>query len=117
MPRVSKDWSYEKSKTRYVANINKEKIVLLKGPRTRANDRIADEKYANTKALMFVQVTGDRTPIEVSLGAWLNWLATRSGPVAPNTLNRYQEIVWSFTELHGKVCTFRQLTDQNGISQ
>jgi integrase len=105
VPRVSTTWSYEKSKRRYVANINKEKIILLERvDRTKANDRLADEAYAKAKAIATVQSTGDRTAIEVALGAWLAWLETRpQDPVAPNTYEQYQRIIWSFTALHGKV--------------
>ena len=86
MPRVSKTWSYEKSKRRYVANLNREKRVLLPDvDQTKENDALADRLYTDERAIAAVEVTGDRTPIQVALSKWLRWLKERPNPVAPNT--------------------------------
>ncbi len=105
MPRVSRTWSYEASKRRYVANINKEKVELLKGvDRTSENNEEADRLYDRVKAVLTVHTLGDRSPIRTSLDAWLRWLRDRPhNPVAPNTLTMYQDFVASFAERHGEV--------------
>src|SRR5438270_30593 len=105
MPRVSRTWSYEASKRRYVANINKEKIVLLKDvDRNKDNDDLAKDKYDKAKAIAEVQVTGDRTAVSIALDAWLKWLQSRpQDPVTQNTFVQYQQVVWSFTDFHGDV--------------
>jgi integrase len=113
MPRVSKTWSYEKSKRRYVANINKEKRVLLAGvDRTKENDDLADRLYAEERALAAVEVTGDRTAIKVALSDWLRWLRERPNPVTPGTFVRCQRIVWSFTDQYGDLAG-RDVTPQH----
>ena len=113
MPRVSKTWSYEKSKRRYVANINKEKRVLLVGvDRTKENDNLADRLYTDERAIAAVEVTGDRTPIKVALSDWLRWLKERPDPVAPGTFVQRQRMVWSFTDDYGDLAG-RDVTPQH----
>ncbi len=103
--KTSKTWSYEPTKRRYVANINKEKIVLLKGVgRTPENDEVADELYSQARQVADVQVTGDRTAVWVALKAWLDHLTNRPlKKVAPNTLARHERCIQSFIDLHGEV--------------
>lgn len=105
MGRQSKGPSYESSKRRYVANINKEKIPLLSGvDETPENTKLAWEAYYRERAVRQVQTESDRSAIWAVLNEWLRWLEKRpKKPVSPATLRHATQIVQSFIDLHGNV--------------
>jgi integrase len=106
MPRVSKGPSYERSKKRYVANLNGEKIPLLERvKKSPENDKIARDKYHQERAARSVEIDGDRALAWTVLNAYLNDCKNRVDPepLAPNTLAMHLAAVNSFIAMFGEV--------------
>jgi integrase len=103
--RTSKGPSYEKSKRRYVANLNNKKISLLtNAEKTKENDEIAERKYFELRLVKIENKHDDQTPIWVLLNRWLDWLVNRpKEPISPNSYKIHKHILQTFTNLHGNV--------------
>jgi integrase len=103
MARKSTGPRYYPSKDAYFANLNGERIRLLDGPRTAANDRKAERLYENERKARSGHKEGDGRECQWVLNDYLNWCLDRTPPLAPNTFERHHAFVQSFIGLYGKV--------------
>lgn len=106
MPRVSKGPSYEPSKRRWVANINKDKFVLLADvDKTADTKKEAETLYYQHRATITIHKEKDKSPVWSLLNEWVYWLKNRTNPppLSPNTITKLTYIINTFTRMHGNV--------------
>src|SRR5438105_432172 len=86
MPRRSNGPVYYRSKKAWFANINKEQVKLIEGPK-KATEEEAQIRYDKLKAARAAEVEGDKSEVWAILNAYLKNAKTRTvpPPLAPNT--------------------------------
>lgn len=104
MARHSTGPRYYASKGMWVANLNGERIPLVRGPRKQTEER-AHELYEDLTAQRRAELEGDRAPCWVVLAAYLRQAGTRTvpPPLAPSTLRMQAVAINSFGRLYGNV--------------
>ncbi len=105
MPRRSQGPRYYPSKKSYWANLQGEAIRLCDGPKNRANDKIAQERYEEEAQARKGLRQGDQAQAWAIFNAWLHWCANRTDPppVAASTLEINTMFAQSFIDLYGQV--------------
>src|SRR6516165_3539389 len=102
MPRTSDGPRYYKSKKAWYANLDKERILLVKGPKKETEEE-AEEKYRAEVEARKVEVAGDRNTLWAVLNAYLQDCNTRvkNGDMAGSTSSMHFNMLSPFSDHYG----------------
>lgn len=100
MGRKSEGPRYYASRRGWFATVNKETKRLLEGENTKANEKIAWERYNKFKAGAEAIIDGDRATVAVILNAYLHNAETRvmPEPLAPSTYEMHRSALSEFCQ-------------------
>src|SRR5262245_1278417 len=98
MSRKSTGPRYWKSKNGYYAILQGDRIPLCDGPKTKANDELAQERYDAEVAARSVQKEGDRAEAWTVFNAYQGWCEEHLKPSTAEMNGRFMQ---SFIEVYG----------------